>query len=117
MGLRSAEDSSESMERLLRMGYTMLFGTPVLPLVGVMEQTLGIDSTTSPDDGGATWLGGLRESAREKVETARTPDTGGGSKDPKRTRLTSERSRMMWSTSGVHFVERKVTVRPESQIA
>jgi hypothetical protein len=54
MDLRSAEDSSESMERLLRMGYTMLFGTPVLPLVGVMEQILGINSTTSVDDGGET---------------------------------------------------------------
>jgi hypothetical protein len=54
MGLRRVEDSSVRTAKLLSMGYTMLFGTPVLPLVGVMEQISGMFSTISEGEGGAT---------------------------------------------------------------
>lgn len=95
----------------------MLLGTPVLPLVGVTEEIRGTTSTASEDGGGVTWLGGCRDSTRLKVETARTPDTAGGSDKPNRMRCTFARSRTAWSTSGVHFEERKTTVQPKSQIA
>lgn len=36
----------------------MLLGTPVLPLVGVIEQIKGTTSTASEGEGGTTWLGG-----------------------------------------------------------
>lgn len=71
----------------------MLFGTPVPPLVGVMEQMQGIISTVSSGGGGATGLGG-QESTRLEVETARTPDTAGGSEEAKRTTFTLARSRI-----------------------
>ena len=95
----------------------MLLGTPVLPLVGVMEQINGTTSTISEGEGGDTSLGGRRDSTRPKVETVRTPGKTGGSEEPNRMRSTLARLRTAWRTSGVHFEERKTTVRPESQIA
>lgn len=82
-----------------------------------MEQIRGITSTASVDEGGRTWFEGCGDSMRLKVETTRTPETAGGSKEPNRMRCTFARSRTTRRISGVHFEERKTTVRPESQIA
>lgn len=57
MGLRRVEDSSDRTAKLLLIGYTMLLGKPVLPLVGVIQQITGISDTDSEAGGGGMMLG------------------------------------------------------------
>jgi len=63
------------------MGYTMLFGTPVLPEVGVTLQIIGTLSTTSDESGGVETKGG-EVGTQSNVQNERTVTSGAGADFP-----------------------------------